>query len=134
MKTLKIEVPEGYEIDKEKSTFENIVFKEVDKKLPMSIEDLYIMSTIANVPVKYYDSITALGQLLVLRDAWNDGWEPDWGNGAKYKWCIYVSNDDIIIKDCFFSHQRILFFKTQELRDKFLIQFKDLIEIAKPLL
>ena len=29
-KTLKIEVPKGYEIDKEKSTFENIVFKKVD--------------------------------------------------------------------------------------------------------
>lgn len=29
-KTLKIEVPKGYEIDKEKSTFENIVFKKVN--------------------------------------------------------------------------------------------------------
>ena len=29
-KTLKIEIPNGYEIDKEKSTFENIVFKKVD--------------------------------------------------------------------------------------------------------
>lgn len=29
-KTLKIEVPNGYEIDKEKSTFENIVFKKAD--------------------------------------------------------------------------------------------------------
>ena len=27
---LKIEVPKGYEIDKEKSTFEKIVFKEID--------------------------------------------------------------------------------------------------------
>lgn len=133
MKTLKIEAPEGYEIDKEKSTFENIVFKEVSEKLPMSIKDLYIISTIANVPVKYYDSITALGQLLVLRDAWNDGWEPDWGNGAKYKWCIFVHSNNII-KECSFARQNILYFKTEELRDKFLIQFKDLIEIAKPLL
>lgn len=29
-KTLKIEAPKGYEIDKEKSTYENIVFKKVD--------------------------------------------------------------------------------------------------------
>ena len=29
-KALKIEVPKGYEIDKEKSTFESIVFKKVD--------------------------------------------------------------------------------------------------------
>ena len=30
IKTLEIEVPNGYEIDQEKSTFENIVFKKVD--------------------------------------------------------------------------------------------------------
>lgn len=30
MKTFKVNVPEGYEIDKEKSTFENIVFKKKD--------------------------------------------------------------------------------------------------------
>ena len=29
-KTLKIEIPNGYQIDVEKSTFENIVFKKVD--------------------------------------------------------------------------------------------------------
>lgn len=29
-KTLKIDIPDGYEIDKEKSTFETIVFKKVD--------------------------------------------------------------------------------------------------------
>lgn len=37
-KELKIQVPEGYEIDKENSTFENIVFKR--KELPKSWEDL----------------------------------------------------------------------------------------------
>ena len=40
-KELKIQVPEGYEIDKEKSTFEKIVFKKVEKELPKSWEDLY---------------------------------------------------------------------------------------------
>jgi hypothetical protein len=40
MKTLKIYVPEGYEIDKELSTFENIVFKEIKKELPKSWEKL----------------------------------------------------------------------------------------------
>lgn len=37
-KELKIQIPEGYEIDKEKSTFENIVFKEKDTK-PRSWEE-----------------------------------------------------------------------------------------------
>jgi hypothetical protein len=33
MKEFKIEVPEGYEIDKEKSTFENIVLKSILKTI-----------------------------------------------------------------------------------------------------
>jgi dTDP-glucose pyrophosphorylase len=40
---LKIEVPEGYEIDKEQSTFEQIVFKEIKNELPKSWEELKII-------------------------------------------------------------------------------------------
>lgn len=32
MKSIKIEIPQGYEIDEEKSTFTNIVFKRIEKK------------------------------------------------------------------------------------------------------
>ena len=32
-KVMKIEIPEGYEIDKEKSSFEKIVFKKKEKKV-----------------------------------------------------------------------------------------------------
>lgn len=40
-KEMKIQVPEGYEIDREKSTFESIVFKKVEvKDLPKSWEGL----------------------------------------------------------------------------------------------
>lgn len=41
-KKLKINIPEGYEIDKEKSTFEEIVFKKVEDpftKLPKNWEE-----------------------------------------------------------------------------------------------
>ena len=41
MKELKIEVPQGYEIDKEKSTFEKIVFKKVED-LPMRFDEMKI--------------------------------------------------------------------------------------------
>ena len=45
MKTLKIETPEGYEIDKENSTFEKIVFKEVKSEYPLSVN---------NIPNRYW--------------------------------------------------------------------------------
>ena len=39
-KTIKITPPEGYEVDKEKSTFSEIVFKKLEPNLPMSWEEL----------------------------------------------------------------------------------------------
>ena len=42
-KEMKIQVPEGYEIDKEKSTFEKIVFKKLENELPKSWEELDIV-------------------------------------------------------------------------------------------
>ena len=39
-KTIKITPPEGYEVDKEKSTFNEIVFKKLEPNLPMSWEEL----------------------------------------------------------------------------------------------
>ena len=39
MKELKIEVPQGYEIDKEKSTFEKIVFKKIKVELPKTWDE-----------------------------------------------------------------------------------------------
>ena len=35
-KEMKIQVPEGYEIDRKNSTFEKIVFKKIEKELPKS--------------------------------------------------------------------------------------------------
>ena len=41
-KEINISIPEGYEIDKEKSTFEKIVFKKIENKLPMSFDEMKI--------------------------------------------------------------------------------------------
>lgn len=40
MKTFKIEIPNGFEINKDNSTFENIVFKEIKKELPKTWYEL----------------------------------------------------------------------------------------------
>lgn len=38
-KELKIEIPNGYEIDRKKSTFENIIFRKVERNLPKTRKD-----------------------------------------------------------------------------------------------
>jgi len=154
-KELKIEVPQGYEIDKEKSTFEKIVFKKVEKELPKSWEELDIvkgfyvdsLSEIAGTgeetcaeeynrntfPTKEEaEACIALAQLCQLRDIYNAGWKPDYkDNNVKY--LLYYWGDTIT-KSHTTGASNLLVFKTVELRDKFLENYKDLIETAKPLL
>ena len=149
-----IQVPEGYEIDKENSTFEKIVFKR--KELPKSWEDLitvkgYCVTTFSKIedcceecytykenknifPTREEaEACLALAQLCQLRDRYNDGWKPDWEDYEQFKWCIVFFKDNIRVAEYLFI-KKMLAFKTEELRDKFLENFRDLIETAKPLL
>lgn len=79
------------------------------------------------------EEVLALMQLITLRDIYNYGWEPDWSNYDEIKYCIYGWSSTIII-GAFKAEHCILAFKTEELRDEFFKNFKDLIEKAKRLL
>lgn len=148
-------MPEGYEIDRENSTFENIIFRKMERKLPKRWEDLYKVGgwfvdfhsdVVASGSMRTGDSVKnrfptkeeaeaclALAQLCQLRDAYNDGWKPDWKTGDSVKWCIEIEGNNVIKTEYFFKN-RVLAFKTEEIRDKFLENFRDLINTAKPLL
>ena len=151
-KELNIIAPEGYEIDKEKSTFEKIVFKKINK-LPKTWKDLKYISgafisnlsdihTINSIetspstkntfPTKELaEAVLALAQLLQLRDRYNGD-----NKGFIYdkdNYCLAVSGNSVF-KDWNVYTQRVLAFRTRELRDEFYDNFKELIEIAKPLL
>ena len=162
-KELKIQCPKGYEIDQEKSTFECIVFKPIKKELPKTWEEFcethprkigecYLTGCSVIETFGPYDDLNrklemdknilpsrelaeamlALCQLIQLRDCYNDGWTPDWTN-TDVKYTIAYFQDRI---DLDLSHYGpcILAFKSQELCGEFYNNFKDLIEIAKPLL
>ena len=154
-KEFKIQVPEGYEIDRENSTFENIIFRKTERKLSKRWEDLpfvegwfidakcRIIET-GRLNTQEYNKNTfptkeeaeaclALAQLCQLRDRYNDGWKPNWNSKAETKYVIEIFKNNIA-KNIYGGRHRILAFKTEELRDKFLENFEDLIEIAKPLL
>lgn len=78
------------------------------------------------------EAMLALCQLIQLRDCYNDGWKADWKNNDN-KYCIERANDDIVTSIRSIAGM-ILAFKTAELRDQFLENFRDLIKIAKPLI
>lgn len=149
-KEVKIECPLGYEVDKEKSTFEKIVFKKKERVLPKTWKEFYnsvVEKDIINrradwynidgylhcLSERYFKSLISLAQLLELRDYYNDGWMPDWNNSIQEKYYISIIGDDIRRDSCW-SCRNILSFKDEKTRDEFYNNFKSLIEQIKELI
>ena len=141
-KVLEIEVPQGYEIDKEQSTFEKIVFKKVEEKLTYkkiadklfqyknhyfidnggSIIEASIDWQCPNVaPTEHQlERLLALNKLMNTAYYLNDGWEPDWNNGLQVKFSIYYNHTSKTIRTdydiCFNSGK--VYFKSKELAEQ----------------
>lgn len=81
---------------------------------------------------KQENALEALRKLIILRDYYNEGWEANWEE-QKRKYCILVDKKEIDITDNE-TISRVLCFKSGEIRDKFLEEQRELLEIAKPLL
>ena len=146
----KIIVPEGMEIDRKHSTFECIVFKSKEAILPKTWQEvgkisgwyisqnskiIYIEGDEGNSARNIYptkelaEASLALCQLLQLRDRYNNGWVPDWSDETVK--CVIGMNNKVTAS---YKNYHLLAFKTRELRGIFFENFKDLLEIAKPLL
>ena len=79
---------------------------------------------------KYAEGILALCQLTQLRDCYRQGWVPDWSNCDEIKYSIVLKYTKITSVERWYI-QSFLSFQTSEICDKFLNNFKDLIELAK---
>ena len=82
-------------------------------------------------------------KLLICRDAYwkiageqmglDKPWKPDWDNENEFKYSLYYFRNRIVYDYSLFS-PTILAFPTEEMRDAFYENFKDLIESCKELL
>ena len=63
----------------------------------------------------------------------NKPWEPDWNHINRKFYCIYNSKNNIV-KNVIYSENKILSFPTEDMRDDFFDNFKNLIESCKELL
>ena len=162
-KELKITIPEGQEIDwQESAKQEKIVFKKKEDTKPRSWEEYcklqaskhakgyftdrnaYITetnwATMANplmwrsmFPSKELcNASRAMAQLMSLRQSWIENWEPDWSDDCLKHCIIYFCNKIDIDTHC--SIGCPLSFPTREMAEDFITCFKDLLEIAKPLI
>lgn len=156
--TQTIEIPEGFELKKVSDTEYRIVKKE--NVLPKTWEEFcesypikegeYFIGNTGDIleinsknrrnscsdknilPSKEKaEAIFALCQLIQLRDCYNDGWKPGWEEDSN-KYVIYFIEGEPT-KNLNIACERILAFKSSELRDEFLNNFKDLIKKLKPL-
>lgn len=144
MGTKKIIIPEGWEFDKVENG--EILLKESKKELPKTWEDCRIMlkeedkeyfndiceTLYIGVPKGLLHPIIALCQLLECRHVYRKGWEPDWEDDSTKYYIEYFDGEIDIDQNLHFS--RVLSFQSKEIRDKFLENFRDLIEEAKELI
>ena len=148
-KELKIIPPIGYEIDRQKSTFEKIVFKKIPEnpktweeycKLTKGINSNYANATTNMVYKDRYtgaynefatkeraEQFIALGKLLQLRDYWVKGYET-------FSYVVWSDNHSAI-SVCYWAGTTPypLTFPTKEMAEEFKDCFEDLIKQAYPL-
>lgn len=157
MKEIKFEIPEGYEIDTNKSSFKdgNIVLKKKENTLPTTNEEAveflpeicYYIDSDGEIDTaddynredpntivtkELAEAFLALMQLVKFRDIWNEGWKPNFNNDES-KYVIYIKANKKATS--IFTYANCpLAFKSEEIRDKFSETFDELIQTAKPLL
>lgn len=144
-KELKIIPPIGYEIDRQKSTFEKIIFKKIPEN-PKTWEEYCSLMKGKKVHYTYYNYIIisdfsdahnmfstkerakqfiAFGKLLQLRDYWVGDWKRNSDN-------IYIIYKNVIMA-AMPNSDFPLAFPTREMAERFKECFKDLIKEAYPL-
>ena len=139
MNNMKINIPEGFEIDKENSSLEtgDIVFKEVEKKYS---SEFYYSNTIhgetIDTPLSetYAEKLEILDTLLCLRDEYNriDGFTEGF-RFREYNWCISNNNNTLDFND-WSSNNKIMHFGKKETAKLFLKNFEKELEQIKEFL
>ena len=104
---VKIQVPEGMEIDKENSTFECIKFK--PKKLTYNDIQKNVMPytrTVFTIPAHQSKCIT-FRKLLEVAEYLNGNWKPNWNNYEQCKYILFYNHSTKQFEVDFYSYINI---------------------------
>jgi hypothetical protein len=107
-------------------------YEEAVEWLEKNSKDRVIYADEAYINEGYELAFEALKKLVILRDYYNGGWQPNWNIGST-KYCIEQEGLDVSAINHIYN-SRVMCFETDEIRNKFLEEQKELLEIAKPLL
>lgn len=149
-----IKIPLGYEIDKTKSTEDTIVLNkikivDVDADFERAFKsareqgDFYNIDGFdmsddfvdACVPSEEEaEAVNALCKLMFLRNEINEDWEIDWKDDYQSKWVIHNKNGVLVSEWTTVKLTKPLVFRSEKVCNQFLKDYRELLEIAKPLL
>ena len=143
-----IEVDEGeYYAVRRKREYPK-TYEECCKVLNVAVRDLDILDNMLDTSEIIYRKnldrlLNSFRKLLICRDAYwkiagdemrlNRPWKPRWNDGYQKKWTINFYQDEINLTNGPNVHF-VLAFPTEEMRDAFYENFKELIKICKELL
>ena len=149
-------LPDGYIFKDENGNVINatkIVLEKKKKEYPKTYEECCkILGDVTAACWSGYKCgvLGALNKLLICRDAYwkiageemglGKPWEPDWKNSEERRYCIVNIEGDINLPEKILTKwilkvtNKILVFPTEEMRDAFYENFKELIETVKELL
>lgn len=138
-KEVKIQVPEGYEIDKENSTFECVKFKPIKKDLTyedvvkelFDVNDNYYINAISKVKKasvlrthsgannftskKQAEKLLAINKLMNVAKYLNGDWKPDWNGNKNIKFYVYINEyNEVTILGTFHYNASVVYFKSKE--------------------
>ena len=88
---IRIQVPEGMEIDKENSTFECIKFKPKEITYQEIAKKFQPYNSSVSANAKHLLKLITFRKLLEVADYLNSDWKPDWNDETQYKY--YISYD-----------------------------------------
>ena len=150
---LEYEIIDGYEFDKVENN--KIILKPIKPKYPTTYEECCEVIGISrhdveiDLPQPYQQKMFNLFKLRICRDAyWKIAgeqmglaktWEPDWEDETQVKYMITTFNNELEFFSSTHSYvvgrrNHILSLPSEEMRDAFYENFKDLIEQCKEML
>ena len=143
MENIKIDIPQGYEIDLENSDLstgkisfkEKLTYENIAKSLFMNNKTYYADTLgsigVCNLGTIYYDSkinctseeqtkkLLAINQLMNIAKYLNGNWNPNFKKGEEPKFFIYINDkNDISISTNYIVGEHFVYFRTKELARK----------------
>ena len=101
---VRIQVPEGMEIDKENSTFECIKFKPKNVTYDDILKSVVPYTQIVNTTLRHQQKCITFRKLLEVADYLNGDWKPAWDNKEQHKYIIYYNNESKQFGSDFYSY------------------------------